>query len=138
MTAWGGFGIDEDDGMCGRPGEVDQAKESAREHGMTEETEFRRRMAGMAEQIRELHIQALAEYSPVVEQIIRSGDRDASHIEWTLDGLLDFCGDASVLQLYRRLCRHYYAIDPAAAVSYVNAYREMYDAEIPPNSGSLP
>jgi len=101
---------------------------------MTEETEFRRRMTDMAEQIGELHVRALSEYSPVVEQILRSGDSDASQIERTLDGLLDFCGDASVLEIYRRLCRHYYAIDPVAAVSYVHAYREMYDAESCPDS----
>jgi len=43
--------------------------------------------------------------------------------------LLDFCGHAPTLQLYRRLCRHYFDIDPVATVSYINAYREMWDSE---------
>jgi hypothetical protein len=31
------------------------------------------------------------------------------------------------LSLYKKLCRYYFAIDPEATVSYVNAYREMWD-----------
>lgn len=83
----------------------------------------------IAGQIGDLHRRALAAYSPVVELIIASGSRDARHIEETLDGLLDFAGQDSVLPLYRRLCRHYFEFDPAAAAHYVRAYREMYDAE---------
>jgi hypothetical protein len=33
------------------------------------------------------------------------------------------------LLLYKKLCRHYYAIDPAASAAYVHAYREMWDSE---------
>jgi hypothetical protein len=29
--------------------------------------------------------------------------------------------------LYRRLCRHYWQFNPEATVSYINAYREMWD-----------
>lgn len=94
---------------------------------MADEDKPLRQLFALAGQIGELHERALAEYSPVVSSIIRTEGRDAREIECTLDGLLDFCGHAEVLQLYRRLCRHYYGIDPAAAVSYVNAYRAMYD-----------
>jgi hypothetical protein len=31
-------------------------------------------------------------------------------------------------QLYRRLCRHYFAIDPAATAFYIHTYREMWDS----------
>jgi hypothetical protein len=34
-----------------------------------------------------------------------------------------------MLMLYRKLCRHFYGIDPSAAADYVNAYREMFDEE---------
>jgi len=44
-----------------------------------------------------------------------------------LAGLLDFCGHEPVLRLSRTLCRHYFAIDPAAAVGYIDAYRELWD-----------
>lgn len=93
---------------------------------MADEAGFRRQVADFAEQIGELHERALAEYSPVVLRILDSGGHDASEIERTLDGLLDFCGHAAVLELFRRLCRHYHGINHAAAASYVNAYRAMY------------
>lgn len=86
-------------------------------------------LTSVAGRIGDLHRRARTAYSPVVEQIIASGSRDARHIERTLDGLLDFAGHDSVLPLYQRLCRHYFAIDPAAAGHYVRAYREMYDSE---------
>lgn len=84
---------------------------------------------GLAEQLQALNQRAVIAYAPLVEAILRSGDRDIRHIEHTLDGLLDFCGHDPALQLYRRLCRHYYDIDPAATVSYIEAYREMWDSE---------
>ena len=85
---------------------------------------------GLAASLHALNQQAVTLYAPVVETIIRTRSRDIPHIEQTLDGLLDFCGYDPALQLYRRLCRHYYAIDPVAAVDYVNAYRERWDAKL--------
>ena len=54
---------------------------------------------------------------------------DAKQIEHTLDCLLDFCGHEPVLQLYKRLCRHYWDIDPAATADYIKAYREHWLSE---------
>jgi len=86
-------------------------------------------VSALAEQIRDLQIIAVKQYTPVVEAIIASRNRDVHHIEHTLDGLLDFCCYDPALQLYRRLCRHYFSIDPVATASYVNIYREMWDSE---------
>lgn len=60
---------------------------------------------------------------------MRSRSRDTRHIEHTLDGLLGFCGYDPALLLYKKLCRHYWDIDPAATASYINAYRNMWDSE---------
>ena len=84
---------------------------------------------GLAASLHALNEQAVREYSPIVEAIVRSRSRDARHIEHTLDGLLDFCGHEPALPLYRRLCRHYFSINPVATAEYVNAYREMWDPE---------
>jgi hypothetical protein len=84
---------------------------------------------GLAVTLHSLNQRAVREYGPVVEAIIRSRSRDAGHIEHTLDGLLDFCGHEPALRLYRRLCRHYFDIDPRATADYVNAYREIWDFE---------
>ena len=83
----------------------------------------------LAAQIQRLHRRAVLEYTPLVEDIIRSDNRDVPHIERTLDGLLDFCSDDAILVLYRRLCSYYWPIDPAATARYVQFYRQMWDAK---------
>ena len=85
-------------------------------------------LTALASRIQELNQRAAREYAPLVEDLLRSGSRDVRRIEQTLDGLLDFCGYDPVLMLYRRLCRHYWDIDPAAAARYVRFYREMWDS----------
>ena len=83
----------------------------------------------LAGSLRGINQQAVREYTPVVETILRSRSRDARHIERTLDGLLDFCGHEPALQLYKKLCRYYLPINPAATADYIYAYRDMWDAE---------
>lgn len=86
-------------------------------------------VSALAKQIQELARQAHAEYSREVNAVIRSESRDPRRIEHLLDGILDFCFDPKMLQLFKKLCRHYYTIDPAATTAYVHAYREMWDNE---------
>jgi hypothetical protein len=71
--------------------------------------------------------QAGQQYGPEVEDILRTQCRDANRIESLLDGMLDFCFDQAMLRLYKKLCRHYFTVNREATVSYVNAYREMWD-----------
>ncbi len=84
----------------------------------------------LASSLRDLQRQAAQLYLPVVEGILRSRCRDTQHIEHTLDGLLDFCGDEPVLRLYKDLCRYYWDIDPAAVAYHVNSYRERWDSDV--------
>jgi hypothetical protein len=84
---------------------------------------------GIAESIQALNQQAIREYTPIVERILRFRSHDTRHIEHTLDGLLDFCGHEPILILYKKLCRHYYFIDPAATAEYVRLYHEMWNSE---------
>jgi hypothetical protein len=86
-------------------------------------------VSGLAESLQSLNQQAVREYTPIVVGILNSGSRDIHHIEHTLDGLLDFCGYEPALLLYKKLCRHYWTIDPAATADYVNLYREMWDSK---------
>ena len=83
----------------------------------------------LVDSMRELEQRAALQYRPVVDEIVRSGSRDAQHIEHTLDGLLDFCGHEPVVLMYRQLCRHYWQLDPAATADYINAYRERWDSD---------
>ena len=87
----------------------------------------------LATGLQSLNRQAVEQLTPVVEGILRSRSRDVRHIEQTLDRLLDHCGYAPAVLLYRRLCRHYWEIDPVATVGYVNAYREIWDTPDEPS-----
>lgn len=86
-------------------------------------------IAQLAAEIAAINEQAVREYAPLVEAILSTRSQDKRQIEQTLDGLLSFCGFAPALELYRRLCRHYWDIDPAATASYVDAYRTTWDAD---------
>ena len=86
-------------------------------------------MKELAAGLQALSQQATQQLAPIVEDILRSRNRDQRLIERTLDKLLDVCGYEPALLLYRRLCRHYWDIDPGATVGYINAYREMWDSE---------
>ena len=86
-------------------------------------------ICGLVEGLQALNKEAFQAYKPIVDAIVSSGSRDVHHIEHTLDGLLSFCGYEPILQLYKKLSRHYYYINPAATAYYVNSYREMWDSE---------
>jgi len=86
-------------------------------------------IAKLAKESQCLARKAVETYAPVVDDIICADARDVREIEHTLDGLLDFCFDPNALLVFKKLCRHYYGIDPAATASYINAYRDMWDSE---------
>ena len=88
-----------------------------------------RDMKAIAGDLRGIQERGVAQYTPVVEQIISTRNRDAHHIQLTLDYLLDFACHPAGLALYKKLCRYYYTLDPAATADYVNYYRKMWDSE---------
>jgi len=95
----------------------------------------------MIEEIKDLIVvqqnlarQALSEYSLLVDNIVVSKTTDQNRIERTLDGILDFCFDADMLQLFKKLCRYYFTINPLATASYINIYREMWDNDFIDNT----
>jgi len=69
----------------------------------------------LAEEMQRLVKIAVLQYTPVVEGIISRKSRDVHHIERTLSRLLDFDFYDPMVELFRRLCRHYYFIDPKDA-----------------------
>ena len=89
--------------------------------------EFVQAIGELAVEQQQLARQAEQQYSFEVESILREQCRESQRIECLLDGMLDFCFDDEMLRLYKDLCRYYFKIDPEATVSYVYAYREMWD-----------
>ncbi len=69
------------------------------------------------------------QYAVEVERILSTQSRDTKRIEQLLDGMLDFGFDPRITQLYKKLCRYYFEIDSRATVSYVHAYRDLWDEE---------
>jgi hypothetical protein len=81
----------------------------------------------LAEVHQNLGKQAFVAYKIEVENLIRSKTTDQNQIEHLLDGMVSFCFDKDMLQLYKQLCRYFYAINPAATIYHIHAYRDMWD-----------
>lgn len=62
-----------------------------------------------------------------VDDIIRCGVQDGQRIDHQLDFMLGFCCAPEMLDVFKRLCRYYYTIDPAATAEYIHAYRKLWD-----------
>ena len=86
-------------------------------------------IAELAKSVTHLYVMALREHTPEIDRIIRTDDRSATRIEQQLEALLDFGDDPQIRELYRRLCRHYWTIDPTATAEYVYLYRDLWDEE---------
>lgn len=67
-------------------------------------------------ELNKIRQQAYEIYLPIVEEL--------SHC---LDYLLDFADDASMLELYKKLCRRFVYTYPGCINFYVNAYKEMWE-----------
>ena len=83
----------------------------------------------LAAQMQQLARQAIPLYAEEVDAILRGRSTDAQRIEHQLDGMLSFCFDAEMLLLFKKLCRYYFQLDPAATADYVRFYREMWEQE---------
>ena len=95
-------------------------------------------ISGLAKELQSLDRQAVREYAPLVEDIIRSRSRDTDFIDHTLDGLVSFCGHEPALTLFKKLCRYYWDIDPVATAGHIQAYREYWDPDGSAISGDTP
>ena len=72
---------------------------------------------------------AATAYEPIVNELISSRCKDHMEIQRTLDGMLGFCGNAAILLLYKKLCRYYHPMDPAATSDYIGFYLEQWEPE---------
>ncbi|OYP28457.1 hypothetical protein CGZ80_27030 [Rhodopirellula sp. MGV] len=96
--------------------------------GMTYE-QFIQSVNGLAGQISELHLQLAESQRSIVDQLIRAQSRDIAAIERSLDHLLDAAAHPVGLELFWRLCKYYWIIDPQATATYIFAYRDMWGDE---------
>lgn len=92
-----------------------------------EENDLVNSISKLAEVHQSLGKQAFVAYKIPVENLIRSKTIDQKQIEHLLDGMVSFCFNKDMLQLYKHLCRYFYAINPVATVYHIHAYRDMWD-----------
>jgi len=96
---------------------------------MSEYSELLESIKGLAQGLGAINQQAVREYAPIVDHIVRTRSQDVRHIEHTLDGLLDFCGHEPALRHFRKLCRYYWELNPVSTAGYINAYRDLFDSD---------
>lgn len=82
----------------------------------------------MALQLKKINEIAYNQYKPIASDLC-SRVASLSEVEYTLDRMLDFCGDDAVLGLFKNICRHYFDIYPEMIVYQINSYRETWDTE---------
>ena len=85
-------------------------------------------MKEMALQLKKLNEIAYNQYEPIAFDLC-SRIASLNEVEYTLDRMIDFCGDDAVLGLFKDVCRHYFNIYPEMIAYQVNSYREIWDAE---------
>lgn len=66
-----------------------------------------------------------------VDNIIESHDCDETRITRQLDLMLGVAFDPDMLLLFKRLCRHYFPLNPVDCREYIYAYRELWDTAEP-------
>lgn len=94
-------------------------------------------MSNIAGQVTAIFSRAIDEARLEVDAIIQGRVRDTLRIEHLLDHMLGFCCDLEMLVEFKRLCRYFYDLDPQATVSYVHAYREMWDTPEDEDEGGI-
>ena len=82
-----------------------------------------------ASSLRSLAQQAVVIYENEVSNIIQSKCTDTKEIEQTLEKMLDFCFDPSMLLVFKKLCRYYFEINRHTTATYIMYYQELWDSE---------
>lgn len=81
----------------------------------------------MCNSLIELNKQRFAIVKYEVEYILENNIKDKRYIEHQLDELLEvllISETEEALEIFKKLCRHYYKIDRDATIDYINFYLE--------------
>ena len=81
----------------------------------------------ISEQRQQIYDHAYKVYTDAVNSMVSVLLPDERQVEQLLDGLLTFCDDKRFTELYKRLCRHIFAIYPNLAENYIQLYHSKYE-----------
>ena len=84
----------------------------------------------IVESFRNLNEQALAVYTPMVEDICSRKSVSTKELEHLLDWLVSICISDDMTELFKRVCRHFYYQYPELITDYVYLYKEMYEDDM--------
>ena len=84
-------------------------------------------MLGTVESLNQLRNQAYRHYSSLISLVLRNEISSEQQLEWIMDGLLDFCDEPRVLEMYKKLCRHIYYRHPQLVRDHVTLYRTLFE-----------
>jgi hypothetical protein len=68
-------------------------------------------------------------YRPIANQILSGQLTSLNEIERILDNMLDYCYDAEILSLYKRVCRYLIHKQPELVYNAVMNYKDMWDCD---------
>ena len=83
----------------------------------------------LAESIQQNTQQAYEIYKKAVDGIYADNVQNVNEIERLLDYILTYSSDEKMLLLFKKLCRHYYKINPVATAEYVTIYKDMWEED---------
>lgn len=79
---------------------------------------------------RNLNQQILAVYTPLVEEICSRKNVGTKKLENLLDWLESSCISDDVIELFKKVCRHFYYQYPEVITDYVLIYKELYADDV--------
>ncbi len=84
----------------------------------------------LADFINRVDKQALAVYTPTVEDICSRKNVSRKELEELLDWLVSVCVSNDMIELFKRACRKFYYQYPESIMDYVLIYKELYEGDI--------
>ena len=85
-------------------------------------------LSKLAVQIDRINELAYIQYKPIAHDLC-GRVATINEVEQALDRMLDFCGCDKILNLFKKICKHYYEIYPEMIAYEINAYREFWDSK---------
>ena len=86
-------------------------------------------LAGLAEQMNSIYINAYYQAVPAVLWACWRKDATRDQLEHMFDSLLDFCDDENFVSAFRFLAATYYGIYPKTVLEYIRIYREDWESD---------
>lgn len=100
------------------------------ENNSAENIEYEDSIKALGERLGALNTWAVAAYAPMVEDICTRKNVSRKELENLLDWLVSSCISDDMIELFKRVCRHFYHQYPQLIADYVLFYKELYEEDV--------